>query len=76
MMSASQQSQREKGRERAKEIGGEIRKEEKSGRRRRIATGSKPVRIGQSSHPSVCPNNNGFGTKITAATRTRYSVMA
>ena len=76
-MSTSLGSHREKARgSEQKRRGREIMTEKKSGRRRRIASGSKSVRSGQSGYPSVCPSSNGLGTKITAATRAQYSVTA
>lgn len=66
-MRASLGSHREKARGREqKRRGRETGKEEKSGRRKRRASGSKSVRSGQSSYPGVCLSSNGFGTKVTA----------
>lgn len=70
---AQGKSQREKEQKRR---GRQTVKEGKLRRRRRIASGSKSVRSGPSSYPAVCPSSDGFGTKITAATRSQYSVMA
>lgn len=76
-MSASLGNHKEKTRGRKqKRRGRETGKEKKSGRRRRIASGSKSVRSGQSGYPGVRPSSDGFGTKITAATGAQYSATA